>query len=134
MFCHNFGYWVFFSQFEFMNFVTTSIFEFCHHFSFGVLSQTEFWSFVTIWVLSQLKFFFSFPNNLKEDIISSLITFNIPFYFKSFITLFRGNILYFVTLNLKCHVIFCYISYFVKFRWQLIFSIFIFCVIVSSIK
>ena len=139
---HNMSFWSL-SQFKIFCFVTILVIEFFfQNLSFWILSQLQYLSFVIIWVLefyhklsfgalSHFEFchywiFFSFPINLKKDIISSFITLNILFYFESFITLFCGNISYFVTLNLKCHLIFCYISYFVV---AINFSIFFFFVL-----
>ena len=48
-FCHHFSFWVL-SLFVFLSFVTIWFFEFCHNFSFWVLSQFELLSFVTICV------------------------------------------------------------------------------------
>ena len=48
------------SEFQFLSFVTIWVIEFCHN-----MSQFKFWhnfGFVTIWVLSQLEFFKFFHN------------------------------------------------------------------------
>ena len=48
-YCHNLNFWVL-SQLDFFTFVTIWVFEFCHNLSFQVLWHFLFYSFLTIWV------------------------------------------------------------------------------------
>ena len=73
-FCHNLSFFEFLRiitirfflvllQFKFLSFIPIWVFEFCHNLSFWVLSQFEYFGFVTIsvsfvgiWVLSEFEF------------------------------------------------------------------------------